>query len=49
MQLHASNGEDSDDASRERHNLVICCMGSRENYVGSVSNNNNPKFPDQHI
>ena len=33
-------------------NLIICCMASQENYVGLVgpqNNNNNPKFPVQHI
>ena len=33
-------------------NLIFCCMGSRENYFGSVgrqSNNNNPQFKVRHI
>ena len=33
-------------------NLIFCCMGSRETYIGSVgleNNNNNPKFQGRHI
>ena len=31
-------------------NLIFCCTGSRENYFGSVSQqNNNPKFQGRHV
>ena len=37
---------------KEIGNLIFCCMGSRENYFGSVSwqnNDNNPKFQGRYI
>ena len=33
-------------------NLIFCCMGSQESYVGSIGwqkNNNNPQFQGWHI
>ena len=41
-----------EETEKSEGNSIFCCVGSRENYFGSVGqqdNNNNPTFLDRHM